>query len=199
MTAASSAERHKAAPTASTTAGMGPELDFRTVYERHFDAVWHSLRRLSVPEKQLMDAAQDVFVVVYRRLPEFEGRAQLRTWLFQICRRVASNYRQLASTRREVAVGASELRDRLDQTTQQPDAAAHAERLALARAVLDKLPEPQREAFILYELEERSGEEIAAELGVPVGTVRSRVRLARQAFRREVALLTGETQEQKAG
>ena len=60
------------------------------------------------------------------------------------------------------------------------------QRAELARALLDRLPEAQREVFILFELEQLSGEEIAAELGIPLGTVRSRLRRARDAFRREV-------------
>lgn len=56
----------------------------------------------------------------------------------------------------------------------------------VARSILDRLPDAQREVFLLYELEQFSGEEIAEQLGIPVGTVRSRLRLAREAFRREV-------------
>ena len=59
----------------------------------------------------------------------------------------------------------------------------------MAEAILDKLPDEQRAVFVLFELEELSGEEIAALLGLSVGTVRSRLRLARELFRREVARL----------
>jgi len=175
------------------------KAEFRKIYEAHFDQVWHSLRRLSVAERDLMDATQNVFVVVFRKLHEFEGRAQLRTWIFQICRRVASDYRRSAPVRREVVTDSVELNARAEQLSSAPLADEHAQRVSLARAVLDKLPEAQREVFILFELEQLSGEEIAAMLELPLGTVRSRLRLAREAFRREVALLVGEGPEQKAG
>jgi RNA polymerase sigma-70 factor (ECF subfamily) len=72
-------------------------------------------------------------------------------------------------------------------------------RVELARCILDKLPESQREVFILYELEQMSGEEIATQLAVPLGTVRSRLRLAREAFRREVEALLPEGDHRKLG
>ncbi len=167
--------------------GRSESTDFRDVYEAHFDWVWHALRRLSVPERDLADAAQNVFLVVHRRLPEFEGRSRLRTWIFQICRRVASDYRRSATVRREVAtdndiLAAHADRQRLDELEPLPD-----DRSGLARALLDELPDTQREVFVLYELAQLSGEEIAKELGVPLGTVRSRLRLARETFRRRVA------------
>ncbi len=187
-------------PTTSERAARTPDdAEFRRIYEAHFDQVWHALRRLSVAERDLMDATQNVFVVVYRKLPEFEGRAELRTWLFQIARRVASDYRRSAPVRREVVTDASELALKAEQAGSAPVADDQAQRVRLARAVLDKLPEAQREVFVLYELEQLSGEEIAAELGVPLGTVRSRLRLAREAFRREVGLLLEEPRARKVG
>jgi RNA polymerase sigma-70 factor, ECF subfamily len=183
----------------ATVPSTQAKAEFREIYEAHFDQVWHSLRRLSVAERDLMDATQNVFVVVFRKLHEFEGRAQLRTWIFQICRRVASDYRRSAPVRREVVTDSIELNARAEQLSTAPLADEQAQRVSLARAVLDKLPETQREVFILFELEQLSGEEIAAMLELPLGTVRSRLRLAREAFRREVALLVGEGPEQKAG
>jgi len=174
-------------------------VEFRGLYEAHFSRVWHTLRRLSVAERDLMDATQNVFLVVYRKLPEFQGRSQLSTWIFQICRRVASDYRRSGPVRKEVVTDSAELAVRAEHGQSPPLAEDHAQRVGLARAVLDKLPEAQREVFILFELEQLSGEEIAAELHVPLGTVRSRLRLAREAFRREVALFAVNRREQKAG
>src|SRR5207237_991026 len=67
---------------------------FAAVYDEHFDFVWRSARRLGVPEASLDDVAQDVFVTVYRRLPEFEGRSQLKTWIFGILRHTISDLRR---------------------------------------------------------------------------------------------------------
>ncbi|HEY1534274.1 MAG TPA: sigma-70 family RNA polymerase sigma factor, partial [Polyangiaceae bacterium] len=77
-------------------------MDFKEVYDANFAFVWRSLRRLRVPDASLKDAMQDVFLVVHRRLGEFEGRAKVSTWLFGICLRVAKDYRRRAHVRREV-------------------------------------------------------------------------------------------------
>jgi RNA polymerase sigma-70 factor (ECF subfamily) len=166
-----------------------PPADFRAVYEGQFDFVWRALRRLGVREPDVMDQAQRVFLTVHAKLPEFEGRSRLRTWLFAICQRVASDYRRSALIRREVSTDAGELDA---YGVLQHDAAALADagrRRRVAEAILDKLPEAQRVVFVLFELEELSGDEIAALLGISVGTVRSRLRLARELFSREVRRL----------
>jgi RNA polymerase sigma-70 factor (ECF subfamily) len=185
------------------------EAEFRTIYETYFESVWHALRRLRVAEHDLMDGTQNVFVVVCRKYAEFEGRAQLRTWIYQICRRVASDYRRSAPVRREVATDVLEITERADALhgasggwaagSGVTSGSERTQRVELARAILDKLPENQREVFMLYELEQLSGEEIATQLEVPLGTVRSRLRLAREAFRREVEALLTEGDQRNVG
>src|SRR5690606_27987965 len=155
---------------------LGQPVDedvFRRIYEENVRWVWHALRRFSVPEKDVMDAVQNVFLVVHRKLPEFEGRSLLRTWILQIVRRVASDYRRSAPVRREALAEGAEIEGRADRKTSVEDEAAHGQRIEIARRILDLLPEAQRTVFIMYELEQMSGQEIADELGVPVGTVRS--------------------------
>lgn len=166
-----------------------PEAEFRAIYEAHFKLVWCSLRRLGVREADVMDLTQKVFITAYRKLDGFEGRSRLTTWLFSICQRLASDYRRSAAVRREVATDAAEL----DLHSVAPDDASAAllshRRTALAEAILNKLPEAQRTVFVLFELEELSGPEIAEILEISVGTVRSRLRLARETFAREVKRL----------
>ncbi len=166
-----------------------PPPEFRAVYDAHFDFVWCSLRRLGVREADAFDASQKVFLIVHAKLSEFERRAQLSTWLFAICRRVASDYRRSAAVRREVITDATHM-DRYDSTSH--DSSTHAERqhrAETAEALLDKLPESQRVVFVMFEVEELSGETIGQQLGISVGTVRSRLRLARETFSREVKRL----------
>ena len=164
-----------------------PPSEFRAIYEAHLDFVWRSLRRLGVRQADAMDQAQKVFLTAHTKLSEFQGRSRLRTWLFAICQRVASDYRRSAPLRREVTTDAAEI----DAFAASPNAdrSEARQRARLAEAVLDKLPEAQRLVFVLFELEELSGDEIAELLGVSVGTVRSRLRLAREAFGREVKRL----------
>ncbi|HEY3666876.1 MAG TPA: sigma-70 family RNA polymerase sigma factor [Polyangiaceae bacterium] len=158
-------------------------MDFKEVYDAHFAFVWRSLRRLRVPDASLKDAMQDVFLVVHRRLGEFEGRAKVSTWLFGICLRVAKDYRRRAHVRREVLddSGFSSVAD------PNSDAGAGAEQkqdLAMFEAALEELELEQRAVFMLFELENMTGEEIAESLDIPLGTVYSRLRLARQAFKK---------------
>jgi len=157
------------------------------------------LRRLSVAEKDVMDAAQNVFLVVHRRLPEFEGRSSVRTWLREITRRVASDYRRSAPVRREVHTETAELDFRPGSLSSSEENVARGEKVALARAILEKIPDAQRTVFMMFELEQMSGAEIADELGVPLGTVRSRLRLAREAFQSEIALLRGAAPKREVG
>ena len=168
-------------------------MTFREIYDAHIDFVWRSLRRLGVDESDASDAAQEVFVVVHRKLAEFEARSKLTTWLFGICLRVASDRRRRARTRREVLVGGDGDDDVIERfADDRPDAERRAEQgqqRALVERVLDSLPMEQRAVFVLFELEETPGDEIAKMLDIPTGTVHSRLRLAREAFRATLARL----------
>jgi RNA polymerase sigma-70 factor, ECF subfamily len=168
-------------------ADMAPEpeaaarTNFRAVYDEHFDFVWRSLRRLGMSPSDVADAVQEVFLVVHRRLPEFEGRARITTWLYRICLRVASDRRRRAHLRRE------ELSDmeRLGEISGEPSSEeklAKDEDLALLQASLDALSTKQRAVFTLFELEKISCDFIASMLEIPLGTVYSRLRTGREAF-----------------
>jgi RNA polymerase sigma-70 factor (ECF subfamily) len=163
-------------------------MTLEQVYEEQFDFVWRSLRRLGVRDEDVPDALQDVFLVVYRGLDGFEGRSKLTTWLFGIAWKVASARRRNGHARRELASDP----DTLEQPDPAPDAFArvsHGQGLELLESLLAEMPEEQRVVFMLFELEEMSGDEIAAIVGAPVGTVRSRLRLARECFRRSLERL----------
>lgn len=166
------------------------EREFRALYDAHFDFVWGSLRRLGAREPDVLDLAQKVFLIAHQKLGEFEGRSRVSTWLFAICQRVASDYRRSAPVRREIAMEGEDL-----ERVRGADGALHQtlelrQRARIAEAILDKLPEPQRVVFVLFELEGMSGDAIAELLGVAVGTVRSRLRLGREAFAREAKRLS---------
>jgi RNA polymerase sigma-70 factor, ECF subfamily len=158
----------------------------------YFGFVWRTLGTMRVREADLLDVAQNVFVIVHRQLPGFEGRSELTTWLYAICKRVARDYLRSAPIRREVLGDVPEagqhgaLREdavhRLDSQ----------EASQLLASILVQIPEKLREVFVLFELDERSGDEIARLLDIPEGTVRSRLRLARAAFQRHVSLLKEE-------
>jgi RNA polymerase sigma-70 factor, ECF subfamily len=150
---------------------------FETIYAHYFRAVWRTLRRLGVTPAQLDDAAQDVFVVVHRRLPEFDGRSP-RGWLYAIAVRVASDYRRGTVSRRTSPLSESLVDPALDpgQTNERRES------VELLHALLGELSESKRTVFVLAELEELSVPEIAGILGENLNTVYSRVRAARADF-----------------
>ncbi len=163
------------------------EAQFKAIYESHFRLVWRALNRLGVREADLMDLTQKVFLTAYLKLPEFEGRSQLSTWLWGICRRVASGYRRSGAVRNEVATDPVSLEISAEQqggVSGEQDTSRE-----LVESILSKLSEPQRIVFTLFEVDELDGREIATLLNISIGTVRSRLRYARKLFRREVRRL----------
>jgi RNA polymerase sigma-70 factor (ECF subfamily) len=145
--------------------------------------VWLSLRRLGVAEAQLDDATQDVFVVVFRRLAEFEFRSRLKTWLFAIAIRVARAHRRRPRDER-----ASVAPDELPAHTVLPhDRVVEQEALELVTRFLANLDEERRIVFIMAELEQIEMPEIAEVLGLKLNTAYSRLRLARADFQAQVA------------
>ena len=150
---------------------------FDEVYEAHFAFVWRVLRTFGVAEAALEDAAQDVFVVVHRRLPEWEGRAQITTWLFAIARRVASAHRRKHGNART-----EPLADEPAGTTDTFEAMSRAQAAATVFAILDRIDEDKRIVFALVELEQLSVPEVARLLDLKLNTAYSRLRLARAAF-----------------
>jgi len=164
-------------------------MQFQELYDAKFAFVWRSLRRLGVAEANLKDAMQDVFIVVHRRLPDFVEHAKITTWLFRICMRIAKDYRRRAHTRRELLIGQEGTLADLElgcESTNAEQELLRREDLELFEAALAKLELDQRLVFMLFELEDLTGEQIAETLQLPLGTVYSRLRLARQAFKRAV-------------
>jgi RNA polymerase sigma-70 factor (ECF subfamily) len=164
-------------PSVAVTGEAREPLVFEAIYARHFRSIWRSLRRLGVRDAQLDDAAQDVFVVVHKKLASFDGRS-LRAWLYAIAVRVASDYRREARRRPSAT---------LPETI--PDAAPGpgreselAESVRLLHELLGQLDVRKRTVFVLSELEQLSAPEIAEALGVNLNTVYSRQRAARAEF-----------------
>ncbi|MDX2092693.1 MAG: sigma-70 family RNA polymerase sigma factor [Kofleriaceae bacterium] len=150
---------------------------FDEIYTAHVAFVWRTLRTFGVADAHLEDAVQDVFVVVHRRLPEWEGRAQITTWLFAIARRVASSQRR--------KVGNARTEPMVDEPAGGADTFAAIQRAqasATVMAILDAMDEDKRIVFALVELEQLSVPEVAKLLSINLNTAYSRLRLARAAF-----------------
>lgn len=163
---------------------------FDEVYDENFSFVWRSVRRLGVPVSAVDDAVQDVFVVVHRRLPEFEARSSIRTWLFAILIRVVRDYRR-AYRRKDLPVqgnGGPADPDDIATTDQSPqEIAAKHEAARMLHEILDRLDDEKREIFVLAELEQMPVPEISEALGINLNTAYSRLRAARQDFEQGVA------------
>jgi RNA polymerase sigma-70 factor (ECF subfamily) len=163
-------------------AGVGKVLSdadcqrvFEDAYRSHAAFVWRLLRGMGVPDSSVEDALQDVFVVVHRRLPSFDGRHPVTTWLFAIACRVASNYR-----RRGRALAHGPLTDALcDHAPTPAESAEQAEARRVLGVLLDRMDDERRAVFVLTEIEGMTAPEIAAVTGMPLNTVYSRLRRAR--------------------
>jgi len=159
----------------------------QALYRRHVDFVWRTLRGLGVPEAQVDDAVQDVFIVVYRRRHDYVEDRSEKAWLFRIARYVAGNHYR---THRRKG-GFLPLRE----DAAHAEAAPPDEQLALKQAAegllrfLDELDDDQRSVFVSMELAGMSARETADALDVKLNTVYSRLRLARGRWQRFVTTL----------
>lgn len=160
-------------------------LTVAEVYDRHAAMVFRALRAFGVADASLDDAVQDVFLVVHRRLAEFEGRSALTTWLYGIARRVAADHRR----RRPLGTGPMPTLDLPDRGPAPDQALARQEAARTVMEILDAMEPEKREVFALMELEQLSAPAVAELLGVPLNTVYSRLRLARVRFDQAVARL----------
>jgi RNA polymerase sigma-70 factor, ECF subfamily len=151
---------------------------FEGLYREHYPFVWKSVRRLGIPDAEVDDVVQDVFVVVHRRLGDFERRSSVRTWLFGIAYRVVRDKRRSFAARvnRERSVEEPRPPTEPDRKLSRHQAVAALDDL------LAELDEDQRETFVMAEVVKMSAPEIAELTGVKLNTVYSRLRRAREAF-----------------
>ena len=159
-------------------------LDVATVFKEHGAYVWRVLRRLGVRESDVEDVCQEVFVVVHRRLHDFEGRSSLRTWVYGICIRSASDYRKRAVNRHEVLI--DEMPEQEASDNPHHDLATKRARETLDR-ILASLDDDKRDVFVLYEIEGLGMTEVCEAVGCPLQTGYSRLHAAR-AFVQQAAL-----------
>ena len=152
---------------------------FDQIYAAWYDDVSRWIRAMGGPEAEREDLVQDVFVVVHRRLVDFDGQ-NLAGWLYQIARRRVRDFRRLLwvkhlITRRSplpeglVLIGPSPVEDLETK-----------EKRLLLETLLAKLNESERAALILFEVEGYSGQQIAAIQEVPINTVWARIHKARR-------------------
>jgi RNA polymerase sigma-70 factor (ECF subfamily) len=160
---------------------------FSQVFQQHLPFVWRVLRSMGAPPADLDDLCQDVFVIVHRRLAEFEGRSSLSSWLYAICWRVWQDQRRRAYRRRERSTATP---PEGVATFTPGDAAAQSEAVVMLTAILDRMDADKRAVFVLYEIEQMGMKEVAAAMDCPLQTAYTRLHAARDQVRREWRRLT---------
>jgi RNA polymerase sigma-70 factor (ECF subfamily) len=167
----------------ATSIDASDERDFPTVFRQHYPYVVRLAASLIGDVESAKDVAQDVFVAVFRGLPKFRGESSLKTWIYQITLRTAG--RHSVKRKKQPATGLD-----LDFDARHGgESADSAATLAELVAALASLPLEARTVLALVAIEGLSHEAAAEVLGVPVGTVWSRLHAAR---RKLVLAMTGE-------
>lgn len=180
--------REKAAREPAAREAAASTSRLREAFEAHGAFVCRSLRHLGVPEADLDDLLQEVFLVVSKRLDDYEERGRARSWLYSICSRVASSQRRKVRRRRETEPVAESAAEPL-----QLEAVQDRQSLELGWRLLQELPAQQREVFVLYEVEDMPMAEIAQALDCPLQTVYSRLYKARERILAQVQRLKAES------
>lgn len=164
----------------SSSKEMARAARFRDLVDAHFAFVWRCVRRFGVPASDADDAAQEVFVVAARKLDSLESGRE-KAFLFATALRVASTARRTRRRHPEDPADTIDARPSAEQPTAE-ELAELVEARAHLQEILDGMAVEQRAVFVLAELEETPVREIADLLGLPLGTVSSRLRTAREAF-----------------
>jgi len=169
-------------------------LEFRAIYERWFSEVSRWIRAMGGPEAEREDLVQDVFLVVHRRLRDFDGQ-NVAGWLYQIARHRVRDFRRLLWVR-HLLLGGVPLSESLSNGGASPaDSLETNEKRILLERLLGKLNESERAAVVLFEIDGYSGEQIAEIQGVPVNTVWARIHKARKKLK--ASLAKHDSKEQK--
>lgn len=177
-------------------ARQGDAAAFGELVDRHRTAVYRAALAALGSHAEAEDAAQDAFLLAYRRLDSFRGQASFKTWLLTITWHQAINRRRTLTRllRRLVSPSASsdpEAPDRMASSVvargPSPEAAAaHEELRAGVRQAIAALSPKLRDALLLAQSGEYSYEQIGTMLNVPVGTIKWRVSEARRLVKRQL-------------
>ena len=171
-------------------------VDFRSIYDAEVPYVWRYLQYMGVPSRDIEDKVQDVFVALYRCWDRYDPSRPVRPWLTGIGFRVASDYKRKAGNYREIMHCPVEAVDR----THGPEmTTARREAWDLIEAALEILDPDRRAVFVLHDIEGQTVPAISDALGVPVNTLYSRLRHARERFKAAVERLKEPRPPQKGG
>ncbi len=182
----------------------GEEEAFARLVALHEGMVFNLAARLLGDDEEARDVAQNVFLHVYRKLGQFEGRSSLRTWIYRITVNQCHNRRRWWQSRRkekeepldDVAAGPNAIRLADGRPESSPFAQTHRrERARRVQEALLQLSFDHRAVLVLREIEGQSCEAIADALGIAAGTVKSRLSRAREALRKRLADVIGKGEQ----
>ena len=159
-------------------AQQGDMQAFRALYDAYLRRVAAQIGRIMGPGPEVEDVIQKVFIQVHRSLPSFKGDAKFSTWLYRVTWNVTVSHMR----RRAPTVDLPSLKQFACSKEQWGKLEAR-EQLRTLYAAIDDLPADYREAFVLFELEGHSLNEIADKTGDSINTVASRVRRSRERLR----------------
>lgn len=177
----------------------GSEEAFAYVLERYRNPIYSLVAQILVSDTDAADVLQNIFVKVFRGIGQFHGQSTLKTWLYRIAVREALNFRRGWFRRHFHEPFSIDDEPRQPAVTQAKAPAAggpyetleQSERQQLVKTALDALPRPYRAVLVLREMEDLPYDEIAEMLGVPEGTVKSRLMRGRELLRRKLASIMG--------
>jgi len=191
-------ERFEADPSdleAVKRAAKGDHEAFRVLVERYQERAYGLALRVMRDEEQARDVVQEAFLKAYRSLDRFEGRSGFYTWFYRVVMNLCIDAKRRQPPGRTVEwddahaleASAAEGSDPLDAARRSSSGPARdlerAELREAIRAAIDELPDDARQTLLLREVDGLSYAEIAESLGVPKGTVMSRLHHARRRMR----------------
>jgi RNA polymerase sigma-70 factor, ECF subfamily len=165
-----------------------PLPSFEDIYKQYFDFVWSSARHLGAEKDAVDDVVQDAFIVIHSRLVTLQRPEALRSWIYGVVRRTASDHRRARRTRDSARARlGTELKWSQPPRSSPLKMAERNDELRQLENVLAELDEPKREVFVMVEILEMTVPEVARALDMPLNTAYSRLRMARQAFAEALA------------
>ncbi len=172
----------------------GDQAAWDSIVRQHWRRVFNVAYKFVGRHDQAEDLTQDVFLKLYRSLHTFDRRANFQTWLISVSRNLCIDHYRSSRKERE-AINRDVDPNELTPAAQGPNAHAQLEerdRVAMLRSALDALPPTLRTAVMLRDIQERTYHEIAAELRLPEGTVKSRINRGRTELARQIRRLREE-------
>ena len=165
-------------------------LTLEAIYDAHFDFVWRNVRRMGIPESLAEDVVQDVFLVVHRRLKEFDHRSAVTTWLFGILLRVVHDHRRAQKRHNARVEQAGRVwSDRSDESASPHEQAVRRQAVEVLYQLLSQLDEDKRAMVVMVDLEQMAVNEAAAILNLNVNTAQARLRAGRLLFNAAVTAM----------